>query len=97
MAQYRYIDEAFSVCTILVSFFISYFIFALIGYLIIPEGALLDVALHYKTDLTYESWDNLMGIIIFIGAAFVNAFFIWIMVWVYQRTKAAVGHALENE
>ncbi|WP_455424546.1 hypothetical protein [Dryocola sp. LX212] len=93
MAQYRYIDEAFSICYILVGFFISYFLFVLIGYLIIPEGVLLDVAIYYKVDLTNEAWDDFMGILIFIGAAFVNALFIWGVVWFYQRAKAVVGHA----
>jgi hypothetical protein len=44
-------------------------------------------------DLTNEAWDDFMGILIFIGAAFVNALFIWGVVWFYQRAKAVVGHA----
>lgn len=69
-------------------FFGTYLIIALAGYVLIPEGALVDIAMKYKTDLTNEDWDNFMGYVIFIGSALVNAILIWIVVSIYQRSQA---------
>jgi len=43
------------------AFFGTYLIFTLVIYLLVPEGALLDIAMKYKTDLISEGWDNFMG------------------------------------
>ncbi len=83
--------KPFKLALFWLAFFATYLIIALAGYSLIPEGALVDIAMKYKPDITNEGWDNFMGYLIFIGSALVNAILIWIVVSIYQRSHAK-GH-----
>jgi hypothetical protein len=52
-------------------FFGSYLIIVFFGYVLIPEGTLLEAVLKVKPDINSEEWDNFMGYVIFIGSAVV--------------------------
>ena len=75
------------------AFFGTYLIIAFAGYVLIPEGALLDTVMKYSSDITNEGWDNFTGYVIFIGSALVNAVLIWAVMSIYNKSQGKKNQA----
>ena len=58
--------------------FFSYLLIVFAGYVLIPEGTLLEIAQSYNPYISGEDWDNFMGYLIFIGSGVVNGALIWL-------------------
>ncbi|WP_330985190.1 MULTISPECIES: hypothetical protein [Enterobacterales] len=59
------------------AFFGSYLIIVAVGYILIPEGSLFEVAVKFFGYINSEDWDNIMGYLIFIGSGLLNAGLVW--------------------